>query len=37
MNSAPFEKWFTDSATAIPIKAAAKPTTPVAAAVGEPL
>jgi hypothetical protein len=33
MDSAPFEKWFTDSATAtaIPIKAAAKPTTQAAA------
>jgi len=30
VDSAPFEKWFTDSAIAIPIKAAAKPTTQVA-------
>ena len=31
VDSAPFEKWFTDSATAIPIKATAKPATQAAA------
>jgi hypothetical protein len=31
VDSVPFEKWFADSATAIPIKAAAKPATRAAA------
>jgi hypothetical protein len=31
VDSAPFEKWFTDSATSIPIKAVAKPATQLAA------